>query len=207
MAIATLREQYGEEVFKLPLPCLAGIPPHERKLFLRMLERGINSPLTSSCGRLFDTVAAILGVRQRISYEGQAAIELEGVAERGRPGEPYPLLLEERGEATVLDFLPMVVAIADEMLAGRPVTDIAATFHVSLARGSLAVCQRIRGETGLTRVVLSGGVFQNKLFSETLTSLLEEEGFAVFCHRLVPPSDGGLALGQAVIAGRSYLCA
>ncbi|HEY5973747.1 MAG TPA: carbamoyltransferase HypF, partial [Geobacteraceae bacterium] len=207
MAIATLREQYGEGVFNLPLPCLADIPPHDRKLFLRMLERGINSPLTSSCGRLFDTVAAILGVRRRTSYEGQAAIELEGVAELGRPGEPYPLLLEERGEATVLDFLPMVVDIVDDMLAGRPVADIAATFHDSLARGALAMCQKIRGETGLAQVVLSGGVFQNKLFSEALTTLLAEAGFAVHCHRLVPPNDGGLALGQAVIAGRSYLCA
>jgi hydrogenase maturation protein HypF len=105
-----------------------------------------------------------------------------------------------------LDWGPLVTALLADLLAGRTVADSAATFHLSLAAGTVALCRQIRVQSGLDRVVLSGGVFQNRLLSETLVSLLAENGFQVFCHRLVPPGDGGLALGQAIIAGRSQTC-
>jgi hydrogenase maturation protein HypF len=151
-------------------------------------------------------VAALLGLREVMTYEGQAAIELEGVAEGGVAGDPYPLPVVAVGEGLVLDWGPLLAALIADLEGGRAVADIAATFHLSLAVGTAGICRRIRAESGLGRVVLSGGVFQNRLLSEQLVTLLNDDDFQVFCHRLVPPGDGGLALGQAIIAGRSQTC-
>ena len=200
MAISALHGCFGAELFDQPVAFLAAVSPQERSLFLKMLERGINSPLTSSCGRLFDAVSALLGVRTRISYEGQAAIELEALAERGTPSDPYPYLVHS-AEVHRLDFLPMIAAICGDLAKERERADIARAFHHTVARGVLEVCGRIRQESGQSRVVLSGGVFQNRLLTEEVAQLLGEGGFEPYCHRLVPPNDGGLALGQAVVAG------
>jgi hydrogenase maturation protein HypF len=171
-----------------------------------MLAKGINSPLSSSCGRLFDAVAAILGLRNRISYEGQAAMELEGLAEHGSGAKLYPFELTDVAGSWQLDWQPLLAALTEDVLAGVTAADIAAAFHRSLAAGAAALCRQLRLQTGLDRVVISGGVFQNRLLCEELVTLLEKDGFKVFTHRLVPPNDGGLALGQAMIAGRSSLC-
>ena len=201
MAISALFGLYGRELFHQPLPFLAQVGAPDRSLFLRMLERGINSPLTSSCGRLFDAVSALIGVRSSISYEGQAAIELEALAERGTPSAPYPYLVQ--GEVChAIEFGPMIAAICADLAAGRSVADIACTFHQTVAAAVFDLCQRIREASGTARVVLSGGVFQNRLLTEEVAQLLAGGGFDTYCHRLVPPNDGGLALGQAVIAGR-----
>ncbi len=206
MAIALLYELYGDTLFSRQIKSLCRVEESERQLFLKMLEKGINSPLSSSCGRLFDGVAALLGLRNIISYEGQAAIELEGVAERGAPGNPYPLPVVRENDILILDWRPLVAALEADLLMNRSVADIAATFHLSLALGAAAVCHEIRRTSGLDRVVLSGGVFQNRLLSEQLVTQLTADGFQLFCHRLVPPGDGGLALGQAIIAGRGQIC-
>ncbi len=217
MALSALYGLYGSELFQPPLPFLAEVAPNERALFLKMLERGINSPFTSSCGRLFDAVAALIGLRSRISYEGQAAIELEALAERGKPSSPYPYRVNtaERGDPSsqypdrvatanchVVDFGPMFAAVCADLADGRARADIARAFHRTLARVVFDLCGRIRRETGMNRVALSGGVFQNRLLTEEVALLLDEGGFGTSWHRLVPPNDGGLALGQAVIAGR-----
>lgn len=207
MAVSLLYQLYGGELFDLPLPFLEEISTQQRKLLLQMLAKGINSPLTSSCGRLFDGVAALLGMRSIMTYEGQAAIELEGEAERGECSVPYDFGLEAGEHVTVLDWLPLVRGVVADQLAGRRRCDIAAAFHHSLALAATAVCREIRNSSGLDRIVLSGGVFQNRLLSEEILSLLEADGFRVFTHRLVPPNDGGLALGQVMIAGRSRVCA
>ena len=201
MAISALYSCYGEELFEKPLPFLATVSPQERSLFLKMLERGINSPFTSSCGRLFDAVSALIGVRTRISYEGQAAIELEALAERGAPSTPYPYRVQG-ADCHRIDFAPMIGAICGDLAKGRDAADIARAFHHTVARGILDLCVRIREESGASRVVLSGGVFQNRLLTEETALLLTVGGFEPYCHRLVPPNDGGLALGQAVIAGK-----
>lgn len=203
MALSHLHTAYGENLFDLPLPFLAGIPAGERKLFLAMLERGINSPLTSSCGRLFDTVAALVGLRGRVSYEGQAAIELEALAESAETGEIYPFALEVEEERRMVDFRPMIRALVEDVAAGAHGPFMARRFHNTVSAAVGAMCEEIRAESGTDRVVLSGGVFQNKLLSEGVFTLLTEKGFRVFTHRLVPPNDGGIALGQAIIAGRS----
>jgi hydrogenase maturation protein HypF len=206
MAISLLYQLYGGELFDLPLQFLHDVPRDQQKLFLQMLQQGINSPLTSSCGRLFDAVAALLGMRSTMSYEGQAAIELEGEAEKGVCADPYDFGIVNGESGIVLDWLPLLKGVVGDQLAGRRRCDVAAAFHHSLALAATAVCREIRSGSGLERVVLSGGVFQNRLLSEELVTLLENDGFTVYTHRLVPPNDGGLALGQAIIAGRSQLC-
>jgi hydrogenase maturation protein HypF len=199
MALAALHRLHGDRLFDQELAVVKLLPAEQRGLFLRMLERGLNSPLTSSCGRLFDAVAGLIGVRSHVSYEGQAAMELEALAERGRAQDAYPYQIHS-GEPLQLDLLPCVAVIADDLLKGREKGDIAAAFHLTLAIAVADLCSRIRNETGLGRVVLSGGVFQNRLLTEEVAELLSQGGFQVFCHRLVPPNDGGLALGQAMIA-------
>lgn len=201
MAISALYGCFGNELFDQPVPFLASVSANDRSLFLKMLERGINSPLTSSCGRLFDAVSALIGVRNSISYEGQAAIELEALAERGTLLSSYPYLVHD-ADCRRIDFAPMFAAICADLAIGREKADIARAFHLTVAKGIVEVCRRIRGDNGATRVVLSGGVFQNRLLTEEVALLLTVEGFHPYCHRLVPPNDGGLALGQAVIAGR-----
>ena len=203
MAIAALYPVFGEELFAQGIAVLERVSPAHRSLFLHMLQRGINSPLTSSCGRLFDAVAALLGIRAEVSYEGQAAIELEALAERGEAGAPYRYLVHDR-ECYELDLVPCLAEICGDLARGREKADIAAAFHLTLCRAVSDVCARVRCESGLERVVLSGGVFQNRLLTEQLSGLLCANGFQVFCHRLVPPNDGGLALGQAAIAGASW---
>jgi len=203
MALSALYPLYGNALFEQPLTVLSQVAEPDRPLFLKMLERGINSPLTSSCGRLFDAVSALIGVRSRISYEGQAAIELEALAELGNSSAPYPYPYRVQGEGCrAIDFGPMIAAICGDLAAGRGSADIARAFHQTVASAVLELCQGIREGSGNDRVVLSGGVFQNRILTEDVAKLLSGDGFDVYCHRLVPPNDGGLALGQAVIAGR-----
>ena len=203
MAIAYLHDFYGPGLFELGLPCFGEIAAREQKLFLTMLARGINSPLTSSCGRLFDAVAALVGVRARNAYEGQAAIELEALAERGASTWEYPRAIFTEDGRCVVDFRLTIGAILRDIAAGEPVADMARRFHDTLAATVADVCGKISLESGVERVVLSGGSFQNKLLTERVHNLLTAEGLQVFTHRLVPPNDGGLALGQAVVAGRT----
>lgn len=166
-----------------------------------MLERRINSPPTSSCGRLFDAVAALTGVRGRVSYEGQAAMELEALAEGSATASIYPYAIVRNDVSAEVDFRLMVRALAEDAAAGRPGGEMARAFHNTLAAAVTDLCAQIRAVDGLDRVVLSGGVFQNKLLTEGVFQSLADQGFHVYTHRLVPPNDGGLALGQAIIAG------
>lgn len=206
MALAYLFPVFGDKLFDLPLPCVTRVPAGERKLFLKMFERRLNSPLTSSCGRLFDAVAALIGLRGQVSYEGQAAIELEALAELADNDGVYPFDLVIKEGCHVTDFNPMVRAIVSELERGRPGAEIARCFHNTVAAVAAETCTRIRRDTGLNRVTLSGGVFQNKLLSEEVHELLRDDGFQVYTQRLAPPGDGGIALGQAIIAGRSFPC-
>ena len=203
MTLSYLYAAYGDSLFQVSLPFMGDISPGDRKLFRAMLQRRLNSPLTSSCGRLFDAVAALIGLRSRVSYEGQAAIELEALAERGETKGIYPFQVHGREGGQVIDFSPMIRALVDDTAAGTDKADMARKFHDTVAAAVVDVCTAIRSETGVGRVVLSGGVFQNRLLSEGVFDLLTGSGFSVYVQRLVPPNDGGLALGQAVIAGRS----
>lgn len=201
MALSWCHEALGPAAFDLSLPGWDRLDGEQRRLLRFLLERGMNSPLTSSCGRLFDAAAALLGVRGTVSYEGQAAIELEALAEGSDDPGFYPFSLSIGGDIHEIDWRPLFVALIDDLRAGVPQTVQARRFHRSVAAASVELCCRLRDETRLERVVLSGGVFQNRLLTEMLSALLEAAGFRVYQHRLAPPNDGGLALGQAVIAG------
>ena len=172
-----------------------------------MARRGINAPPTSSAGRLFDAVAALLGVRDSINYEGQAAIELEQLADpadRGTyraaidPGAARP-----GGEAGPLRVFgaDLVRAAAEDLLTGAAPAVIAARFHRGVAAAIAEVCAALRERSGLGTVALSGGVFQNLLLLGQVVDGLEEAGFRVLTHARVPPNDGGISLGQAAVAG------
>lgn len=199
MALSWLSASFGDELPQLEL--LRRIPDGDLALYRQMLARGLNSPWTSSCGRLFDAVAALVGVRERVSYEGQAALELEMQSEAG--GDAYPYALLDTDGLLQLDVRPLIRAIVADLQGQVPAAVIGGRFHRSLAFGALAVCQQLRRRQGLSRVVLSGGVFQNRLLTETLSDLLSADRFEVLRHSLVPPNDGGIALGQAVIAARA----
>jgi len=159
------------------------------------LERKINTPRTSSMGRLFDAAAALAGVRQSVNYEAQAAIEFEALADEGEDGE-YSF---QRGQE-VIEIRSAIEALIADVLASVPIPSISAKFHNGLAQLSLEICQYTRSVQGLEQVVLSGGVWQNITLLRRTLSLLQGHGFVVYIHHQVPTNDGGLSLGQAAIA-------
>ena len=165
---------------------------------LTLARRGVNAPVTSSAGRLFDAVAALLGVRDSINYEGQAAVELEQLASTSRH-DPYPAAITDGRPLTVAG-CDLVRAAAEDLLAGVPRAVIGARFHQGVAAMIGAACGLLRDRSGLGTVALSGGVFQNLLLLGTVVDLLEGSGFRVLTHSRVPPNDGGISLGQAVVA-------
>ena len=169
----------------------------------RLIERKLNAPLTSSVGRLFDALASIIGLHDRVTYEGQAAIELEWLASRGTAAPAYPFELDEisgEGAPLTIDVRPMIVQVAAEVGRGVQPAFIARRFHSTLAEIVAEVCSRLRRQTGINQVALSGGVFQNALLTTEILDRLAEENFQTFRHRRVPPGDGGLSLGQIAIA-------
>jgi hydrogenase maturation protein HypF len=157
----------------------------------------VNAPLSSGMGRLFDAVAALLGVRERVTYEGQTAIELEQLAD-GTDAEPYVC----RAADGVVCGADLVAAAYDDLAAERPREEIAAAFHEGVAAAAAAACARA-AEPRL--VVLSGGSFQNLRLLGSVGRRLEALGFRVLEHRLVPPNDAGISYGQAAIAARRMM--
>ena len=164
----------------------------------RMIARNLQTVETSSCGRLFDAVSSLLGICHETTYEGQAAIELETAATSATGVYPFEI---GSGEPFQVDLRPAIRAIVHDVEAGGSIGEISARFHLTVAKVIAACCERIRESCGLNRVCLSGGAFQNlRLLGHAVTSLREKK-LEVFIHRRVPTNDGGLALGQAVIAG------
>lgn len=179
------------------LPCVRACPLAERKILLAQLQRNVNCVPTSSVGRLFDAVAALIGVRQIATYEAQAAIELEAVAEEVPNGYDIPL-----NTNALLRFDPrsLLRQVASDWLGDVPVPVIAGRFHRGLADSVVRVCGILREQRGVNAVGLTGGVFQNMLLLRLTVESLQRDGFAVLVHRQVPANDGGLSLGQAVLA-------
>jgi hydrogenase maturation protein HypF len=164
-----------------------------------MARKGINAPLTSSAGRLFDAAAAILGVRDAINYEGQAAVELEQLADPGETGA-YPAGIET-GPPFRARGGDLLHGIVEDLAAGIAPEVIAARFHHGVAALIEAGCLLARERHGLGTVALSGGVFQNQLLLRAAVTCLEARGFRVLVHSRIPCNDGGISLGQAVVAG------
>jgi len=185
------------------IPWEADLPPvraaggQALKLLGQQLELGLNAPLTSSMGRLFDAAAALIGLREEINYEAQAAVELESLADADETGSwPFSISRQE------IDPGPMFAGLLQDLRAGVPKPVLAARFHNTAAAMVLEGCIRLRAEKGLGRVVLSGGVWQNVTLLCTAQEMLERSGFDVLLQRQVPANDGGLSLGQEMIAAR-----
>ncbi len=177
------------------LPPVGAAPPDERRVLLAQLEGDLNTVPTSSMGRLFDAVSALAGVRQTITYEAQAAIELEAVADPVADGG-YSFGIE----ADIIDPSPVLTSIVQDVRAGVPIGVIAMRFHRAVADATTRVAMSVRDREGISTIGLSGGVFANVTLTSMVRDRLEEVGFRVLTHRVVPPNDGGLALGQAMVA-------
>jgi hydrogenase maturation protein HypF len=184
------------------LPSVTACAPEERAVLRRQLERGLACVPTSSMGRLFDAVSSLVGVCHRAAYEAQAALELQAAAAEARDGDTtaYPFQLAARSGLLNCDPAPVLRALLADQRRGLPAPVLAARFHRGVARSVAEICRRARGATGLTTVALSGGVFANGLLEEECATLLAADGFCVLRHGEVPPNDGGLALGQLVVA-------
>ncbi len=180
-------------------PLGARISQADETTVRRMLERSFRTPATSSVGRLFDAVASLAGVADCVSYEGQAAMQLEALATGVPPAGAYPFAVEAAAPL-VIDTRPLIAAVAAEAVRDVAPALIARRFHTTLADIVVDVCNRVRTATSVATVVLSGGVFQNALLSAEVRTRLSASGFVVYRHCLVPPNDGGLSLGQLAVA-------
>lgn len=183
---------------------MSDVSPNQLQIAAQMIHRQFQSPETSSMGRWFDAVAAISGVRSFVQYEGQAAQELEWLATDGVDDGAYPFALTpaDHGPAQ-FDTRPATRAIAADVDQGAGPANIARRFHTTVVNIIAAGCQQIRQQSGLTTVILTGGVFLNRLITREAVARLSAEGFRVYRHERVPPGDGGLCLGQLAIAART----
>ena len=201
IAASLLALAYGQSWSEIAAQLNILPPGLDSKVFNKIIENKINSPLTSGLGRLFDGVAAIIGLRKKVSFEGQAAMELEGESDR-QAAEPFPFVISEDGEnCFILDISFTIRAIVNNLLAGKSKKEISSSFHRTLAMAFVVMCKKIREKTGINRVCLSGGCFQNKILLEDSIIQMENASFKVYHHQQVPTNDGGIALGQAIIAG------
>jgi hydrogenase maturation protein HypF len=177
------------------LDSVAEFCAQDQTILRAQLERKINTPMTSSMGRLFDAAAALAGVRQKVNYEGQAAIEFEALADSAEAGKYSFGLNQDK-----VELRSVVEALIKDSAAGIPIQKISARFHNGLADMAREACLKIKSETGINEVALSGGVWQNMTLLQKTMQLLENSGFKIYIHHEVPTNDGGLSLGQAMIA-------
>jgi len=199
MALSHLKGAFGEDGLELALKHLKKVNPAKILGVDKLIEKRINSPLTSSVGRLFDAVSSLIGIRNEINYEGQAAMELEMACD-DKEKKSYPFNILGEGEKFMVDSGPIIRSVVADLEKGERGGAIAAKFHNSLALIILQSCQLIRERTDLNRVALSGGVFQNMYLLQRVFPLLESANFRVYTHSRVPPNDGGISLGQAAVA-------
>jgi hydrogenase maturation protein HypF len=213
IAVAYILSLLGEDALTRYLSSKEGqqINPNEIEIIKHQIARKLNTPNSSSMGRLFDTIAALTGIRKEIDYEGQAAIELEMAAydhhrdksaahSKSQFDKKYPYHLTEENGVEIIKLATLLDAIMDDLLQGIPQTEIASKFHTTIAHMTNDICLLIARKNNLNRVALSGGVFQNRLLLRKTAKLLQSNGLRVFTHKQVPCNDGGISLGQAIIA-------
>jgi hydrogenase maturation protein HypF len=202
-AIGYIYALLGEKALRPDLPCLHEVDETEIELVKKQIDRHWNTPLTSSYGRLFDAVSSLLGIRQKVEYEGQAAIELEAAAVEDRPGEIYGFDIDIENGVKIIKINNLIAAILAELARGTPIGTISTRFHNTSASLIIKICSQLAEETGLRRVALSGGVFQNRRLFSRVVSGLKAVGLTPLFHSQLPCNDGGISLGQAVIASHS----
>jgi hydrogenase maturation protein HypF len=200
MAIGHLYALLGSEGLEAAIPFLGEVDELELGITKQQIQKGINAPLTSSCGRFFDAVSALLGFRGQATYEAQAAIELEMMAGGEDDGTSYPFSIAERDGVRLVQLSQIWRGLLDDLQAHSLPSAIALKFHNTLAQIIAEICRQIAAATGLNRVALSGGCFQNRLLLTKARDILHEVGFEVLTHAQVPCNDGGISLGQATIA-------
>jgi hydrogenase maturation protein HypF len=200
MAVSYLAQHFGREFLNVDIPFVRQLDRRKVEFLLGMMEQEVNSPLTSSCGRLFDAVAALAGIRQQVNYEAQAAIELEMAMTVSEQDRAYPMRLLPDGEHWIISTRPLFEALLDDLGRGLPVGAISRRFHNGLVECFVDLATLLREKTAMDRVCLSGGTFHNIYFSQRLEARLFEAGFQVFTQKEVPSGDGGLSLGQALVA-------
>jgi hydrogenase maturation protein HypF len=200
VALSYLIKHYVKDLGSLDLPFLRGIDERRRQVIQQMIDRQIHSPRTSSCGRLFDAVAALVGIRSTVNYEAQAAIELEMAAHTSTDDGVYPFELIPDENHWQIGTFPLFQAILADLRRQQSVPDISRGFHAGLSAVFVELAEKIRERTQLNRVCLSGGCFHNVLFFQILLNALRAKSFEVYFHSEVPAGDGGISLGQALIA-------
>ncbi|MBU4302729.1 MAG: carbamoyltransferase HypF [Actinobacteria bacterium] len=204
MAMGVLSETCDKpEAALARLRGLQDVSDEEGAVLILQLEKGLNSPLTSSAGRLFDVTAFMAGIRSIAEYDGQAACELEAVALGTR--EHYEFILDKSSEPWIIDTRPLFREIMADLETGTDPGEIAGKFHRTMALAIVETCVELNRETGIGRVALSGGVFQNKLLISKVVQGLRTSGLEPLVHHRVPCNDGGISLGQAVIAANIYV--
>jgi hydrogenase maturation protein HypF len=181
---------------------LKQIEPQKINIIVQMMEKGVNCPQTSSLGRLFDAVAAIIGIRQRVNFEGQAAMELEMLAQDSSEAI-YDIQWTSQAPIKILP-QPIIRGVVQDIQNGMSPADISIKFHQTLIVLFGEICGTVRRDHDLNRVVLSGGCFQNSLLLKGLIGQLEAHHFEVYAHQQVPANDGGIALGQAMVAAARF---
>ena len=199
MAVSLLRNVYGEKLFELRLPVVRKLGRAKLQLLLRMMESGINSPLCSSLGRIFDAVSIILNFREKITYEGEAAIVLEMTADSQRESS-YPFELRLEQEPIQIDLSLAVRQMVRDLEENVPPAEIAGRFHSTVIETVVAISKKMKEKSSISQVCLSGGCFMNRILLEGCYQRLTGLGFEVYFNSRVPINDGGLAVGQAVIA-------
>jgi hydrogenase maturation protein HypF len=199
MALSYLVTFCADEMERSNLEVLRKRNIREKEVVIKLIKSLFNSPLTSSMGRLFDAVSALLGICEHSTYEGQAAVELE-MAMEGDTDEYYPFLSQCKGECQIIDPAPLIRGILVDLREQRTSGYISSKFHNSIVTMSVNTCCVLRERWKITKVALSGGCFQNTYFLCKSITKLKDSGFEVFVHHQVPPNDGGIALGQALIA-------
>jgi hydrogenase maturation protein HypF len=198
-AIGILYEIFGDDFSSdEELPTIRSCSESELNVFYTMLKQKVNSPLTSSAGRLFDAAASLAGIRQIVTHEGQAAMELEFLTEQDSTDDEYPYTIKEDDILHIIDWTQLFKEIIRDIKNNSTQAMISRKFHNTLA----SIIKDVAVIVGKKKIVLSGGCFQNKYLTERAISILEKAGFQPYWHQRVPPNDGGIALGQIAAVRR-----
>ncbi len=202
ISISLLIDAFGEDLTKVDIPSINKLAEQRREVFSKMAIKKINAPTTSSMGRLFDGISALMDICTKVEYEGQAAIEMEALLHRDfRIAKPFEYVIEESEGCLLVDYRPLVRELVREL--SKPVhdvTELSRRFHSTVVDIIGEVCKRLVEHFGITQIVLSGGVFCNEFILINALNSLESHGFKAYCHQLVPTNDGGISLGQVVVA-------